>query len=231
MKTTQRCGGVELGRSSVWIPREVSALDSHTGCWAGGAPRTWHRNHCLALAALLFPRSASQQRLCLKFCLLLLHFRWYVIKTQRTACKRQYSFPLRKKGEQVNPLLSNFKCFCWNLPSVILTSWHSGRSTSVCFVLMHYAGKLDPEVSGVSFSQRLSSQDTQSVNESNWWEHWRSEYLGNSLLPRVGKHQGLLPLASHLYLLLFLFHIIFMKFKLQTGLMLLRIFRNLGSTM
>lgn len=67
-------------------------------------------------------------------------------KTQRTACKRQYWFLLKEKGKQVNHLPSNFKCFCCNLNSIILTSWHWMKSMLVYFELTHYTGKLDPEV-------------------------------------------------------------------------------------
>lgn len=63
--------------------------------------------------------------------------------------KRQYSSVegVKKKRERelVNLLWSNFTCFCCDLKSIILTSWHWVRSASVYFVLTR-TGKLDPEV-------------------------------------------------------------------------------------
>lgn len=101
--------------------------------------KTQYRNQGLTPGLLLFQLTAV---------IILLHFYGYLIKTQRTACKRQYSFLLREKGKQGNHLLSNFKCFRCNLKSIILTFWHGVRSALVYFELRIITGKLDAEVKG-----------------------------------------------------------------------------------
>lgn len=80
------------------------------------------------------------------FCCIFIYFSPKLRKEQKAIL---FSAEGVKKKERerklVNLLRSNFTCFCCDLKSIILTSWHWVRSASVYFVLTR-TGKLDPEV-------------------------------------------------------------------------------------